>query len=114
MQEHRLSDVVRQRYPALVDLASVEEMPMGLRISARLDDVTSEKLTSLQQITGLNVTGVLSAALDHYYSEQVLRANDGNSGLLALAGIFEGPANLSANYKDELTRALERKTAGHR
>lgn len=114
MSKRLLSDGVRQRYPAFVELASVEGMPMGLRISARLDDATSEKLTSLQQITGLNVTGVLSAALDHYYSEQVLRANDGNSGLLALAGLFDGPTNLSTHYKDELTRALERKTAGHR
>lgn len=114
MTQPLLSDDVRRRYPALAELASVEGIPMGLRISARLDDATSEKLTSLQQITGLNVTGVLSAALDHYYSEQVLRANDGNSGLLSLAGMFEGPANLSANYKDELTRALERKTASHR
>lgn len=87
---------------------------MGIRISARLDDETGAKLASLQQSTGANVTEVLTAALDRYYAEQVLRANDGNRGLLALAGLFEGPADLSATYKDALADAIERKAAGHR
>lgn len=114
MLESLLSDDVRHCYPPSRETTSSGVLPMGIRISARLDAATSEKLTSLQQITGANVTGVLTAALERYYNEQVLRANDGNLGLLALAGLFDGPADLSANYKDELTRALDRKTAGHR
>lgn len=86
---------------------------MGIRISARLDDETGVTPASLQQSTGANATEVLTAALDRYYAEQVLRANDGNRGLLALAGPFEGP-DLSATYKDALADAIERKAAGHR
>lgn len=112
--ETNLSDDVRQRYDAPFDQAFPRRVPMGLRISARLDDATSEKLASLQQITGKNVTEVLTEALDHYYSVQVLQVSDGNRELLGLAGLFDGPANLSANYKDELTRALDKKIAGHR
>ncbi len=87
---------------------------MGLRISARLDDASSGKLLSLQKITGRNMTDVLSAALACYYEQQLARANDGNRRLLALSGLFDGPADISTNYKDEFDHAIERKLTGHR
>lgn len=87
---------------------------MSARISARLDPATQAKLQALQAQTRKSVTELISEALDLYWRQHGGRAERGNRGLLSLAGIFEGPADLSERYKEHLAQGLDDKLAGHR
>ena len=61
---------------------------MSTRISARLDDKIAD-------------------ALDLYHRTLGERARAGTRQLLSLAGLFDGPADLSERYKEEFAEALD-------
>jgi hypothetical protein len=87
---------------------------MSARISARIDDITQEKLESLQAETQKSVTELISEALDLYYRHRRAQMKKGNQALLELAGCFEGPVDLSTNYKEEFAEAMHDKHTNHR
>lgn len=81
------------------------------RINARLDEETAQDLEFLKEFTQLNNSQALKAAIrfyaDHLRSE-VRRSKQAliNSGFV---GSFEGPEDLSANYKQQLAETLDEK-----
>lgn len=87
---------------------------MSARISARLDDATQHKLESLQAETHKSVTELISEALDLYYQRHRQSIQTDNQALLEMAGCFDGAANLSTNFKDEFTEAINDKHGHHR
>jgi predicted transcriptional regulator len=74
-----------------------------MRINARLDDNTADKLDYLQQKTGLSLSDVVRESIEHYYTEVRDRAERDAAALDALVGAFAGgddsPTDLSAHYK---------------
>jgi hypothetical protein len=82
-----------------------------MRINARLDDSSSQKLDHLQRMTGWGISEIVRKAIDAYY-HHVRKADARSAELLAqsgLVGCSEGPPDLSENYKNELTRELASK-----
>ena len=77
-----------------------------MRVNARLDEDSEEKLAYLEKETGLSVSEIMRRAIASYYSR--LR-NDNADPSMALikagfVGCGEGPEDLSANYKQHLQR----------
>jgi len=87
---------------------------MSARISARLDDSTREKLESLQAETHKSVTELITEALDLYYRQRRVLTKVSNQALLDMAGCVEGPVDLSKNYKDEFSEAINDKHRNNR
>lgn len=82
---------------------------MTKRINARISPVLAAKLLELQQLTGKSTTEILQAALERYYNS-MRSANEPGRLLEAFIGCADGPRDLAANYKAELTRSLKRKS----
>ncbi|MFP5405552.1 MAG: hypothetical protein ACLGHY_04180 [Gammaproteobacteria bacterium] len=87
---------------------------MHSRISARLDESARAKLSTIRAETGQSVTEVITTALDVYYRSLRATASASNGNLMSLAGIFDGHADLSTRYKDELGEIIDDKFADHR
>ncbi|XSG84497.1 MAG: ribbon-helix-helix protein, CopG family [Methylohalobius sp. ZOD2] len=85
-----------------------------MRINARLDDSHTRKLEVLQQETGKTKSEILKEALDLYFQEvhreKQHTVREKNRKILeALAGIGQGPEDLSENYKEYLSQGLKQK-----
>ena len=84
-----------------------------MRITALIDENYEQKLKSIQQITHLNTTEIIKQALDLLYDKTEktkLTGKEKNQKLIQmLAGIAEGPEDLSENYKDYLHQGWKEK-----
>ena|SRR5690606_15710454 len=109
------NSLVRQRLTRLFSSRLyLEAATMSARISARLDDITREKLESLQAETHKSVTELITEALDLYFQQRRTQTKASNQALLDVAGSFGGSADLSKNYKDEFSEAVNDKLRNHR
>ena len=82
-----------------------------MRINARLDEEAENNLHYLQEVTQENNTEIVKAALRHYANlvrEDARRRNVAlsESGFI---GCFEGPEELSVNYKQYVQAHLDEK-----
>ena len=81
-----------------------------MRINARLDEETAEALKLIQDSTGLSTTEIVKQSLQFYVNEiQQTKKKNHLAILEELAGIGEGPEDLSENYKQYLTVGLDEK-----
>ncbi len=75
-----------------------------MRVNARLDEDSEEKLAYLEKETGLSVSEIMRRAIASYYSRF---RNDNADPAMALIkagfiGCGEGPEDLSTNFKEHL------------
>lgn len=81
-----------------------------MRINARLDGNSEEKIEKIMRVTKKSKTDIIKESVDLYYKKLNLDAKENNKKLLkSLSGIADGPKNLSENYKQYLTRELSKK-----
>ena len=81
-----------------------------MRINARIDDSYEQKLRAIHQATDLNTTEIIKQALDLLYEKTALSGKEKNQALLnKLAGIGNGPADGSVNYKKYVAEYLDEK-----
>ena len=82
-----------------------------MRINARLDEDTGKKMEYLRQQSGKSQTDIIKNAIDLYYESRRSKARAKITTLLEsdFIGCANGPADLSDDYKNDLTRALEDK-----
>jgi predicted DNA-binding protein len=81
-----------------------------MRINARLDEEASRSLTILKESTGLTTTQIIKQSLQAYLEQTQAKYRKNNQLLLeTLAGIGEGPEDLSENYKEYLKEGLSEK-----
>jgi hypothetical protein len=81
---------------------------MTHRINARLDPGLARKIRILSERTGQTKTEILTASLEAYVAAAEVKGRP--AALLAdLIGCATGPADLSENYKEQLTQLLRRK-----
>ena len=81
---------------------------MTNRINARLDPGLARKVRLLSERTGRSTTEIVKASLEAYVAAAEGEARP--AALLAdLIGCATGPADLSENYKQHLTKSLRRK-----
>jgi S-ribosylhomocysteine lyase LuxS involved in autoinducer biosynthesis len=82
-----------------------------LRINARLDEKAANDLKFLKDSTDTTNTEALKAAL-HFYAEHLRNeAQRSKQALLdsGFIGCFEGPEDLSTNYKKYVAEAIDAK-----
>jgi predicted transcriptional regulator len=84
------------------------------RISARLDADTQGRLERIQAQTRMSVTQVVSDAVALYYDALREKTARNNQQLTALAGLFEGPADLSERSREAWSQSVDDKHTGHR
>ena len=84
------------------------------RISARIDAATQVRLEQIQAQTRMSITRVVSDAVDLYYDTLSERAARDNQRLISLAGLFDGPADLSERTREAWSQSLDDKHTGHR
>ena len=72
-----------------------------MRLSARLDDDSAEKLKQLQASTGLGTGEIVKRAIDLLHRKQTERSRARIDDLLSsdFVGCAEGPEDLAENYK---------------
>lgn len=71
-----------------------------MQINTQVDDSYQTKITAIQHSTHLNTSEIISQALDLMYEKMALPPKEKNRKLIdMLAGIAEGPEDLSENYK---------------
>ena len=81
-----------------------------MRINARLDSSSEKAYEYLKENTGQSVTQIIKHSLELYVNELQSEAGRCNQQLLAdLAGIGQGPVDLSENYKNYLDESLDEK-----
>lgn len=82
-----------------------------LRINARLDQQAANDLAFLKDSTHANNTEVLKAALRFYAEHLRTEAQRSKQALMesGLVDSFEGPEDLSANYKQYVAKAIDEK-----
>jgi hypothetical protein len=81
------------------------------RINARIDDELATKLQALSRRTGKSTSAIIKAALDAYY-ERLQASGTSPKRVLEASGFLgcaEGDRDLSADYKNELTRSWGKK-----
>jgi predicted transcriptional regulator len=85
---------------------------MASRINARIDDEVAARLEALSKRTGKSTSAIIKAALDAYFEQTQASAENPKRALQAAGfiGCAEGDRDLSAGYKDALTRAWSKKT----
>lgn len=82
------------------------------RLNARIDDTLAAKVEAIRRVTGETTTQLLKSALDRYHA--AIEAETRPYAALVDSGFIgcaEGPRDLSASYKAELTRSLAAKLA---
>jgi len=89
-----------------------------MRITARLDDESEHYLETIQKMKGFKtITDVLKYSLQETAShlEQQAKPGDKMKALLdsGFVGSFEGPEDLSVNYKDYIAEYLDEKYPQH-
>lgn len=80
-----------------------------VRVNARLDPASAEKLQAIMHLTGKSVTEVLKAAVELYFSGLEAQQRPGAQELalrVGLVGCGEGPGDLSSRYKAYLSEGL--------
>lgn len=81
-----------------------------MRINARLDESSEEKIKRIKRVTRKSTTDIIKESVDLYYKSLSLDAKEKNRKLLkSLSGIAEGSMDLSENYKKYLTMDLSDK-----
>jgi Arc/MetJ-type ribon-helix-helix transcriptional regulator len=80
-----------------------------IRINARLTGADASRLQELLQRNGGSVSDVLRDALREFHASHVRPQRDPMQLLAGYIGTGEGPEDLSSNYKQYLTEALESK-----
>jgi hypothetical protein len=82
-----------------------------LRINARLDEQAANDLEFLKESTHANNTEVLKAALRFYAKHLRNEAQRSKQALMdsGLVDSFQGPEDLSANYKKYVAEAIDEK-----
>ena len=83
---------------------------MSERLNARIDDELARKLATLKRVLGISTTEVVKRSIEHYYRVAVTASAAERLGASGLIGCARGPKDLSVNYKDELAKALAKKT----
>ncbi len=82
------------------------------RINARLDDALARRVDLVRKRKHRSVSQIVQESLARYCDDEL----DGGGEALAILktagfiGCAEGPEDLSADYKQALTRSLRRKT----
>ena len=81
------------------------------RINARLDSDLARKVEAVQTRTKKSLTEIVHESLERYCDDELRRDRDAFRILesTGFVGCADGPADLSTNYKQELTRSLQRK-----
>ncbi len=80
-----------------------------MRVNARLDESTSAELRQLVRGTGWSVTDVIRESIHRLYLQESVQERTPADAFADLIGGFEGPADLSTNYKVDLRNTLSRK-----
>lgn len=81
-----------------------------MRINARLDPDSEEKIKRIKNVTNKSTTDIIKKSVDLYYQQISFDAKSKNQKLLkSLSGISDGPEDLSSNYKNYLNDDLEKK-----
>jgi len=81
-----------------------------MRINARLDPDSEEKIKRIKEVTHKSTTDIIKESVNLYYAQLNCDAKSNNQKLLkSLSGISSGPKNLSDNYKNYIYRDLEKK-----
>ena len=81
-----------------------------MRINARLDESSEEKIEKIKRVTKKSTTDIIKESVDLYYKKLSLDVKENNRKLLkSLSGIADGPKDLSENYKKYLTKGLSEK-----
>lgn len=85
--------------------------PRSSRINARLDEAHADKLEYLKRTTGLPVSDIVKRGIDLLYDETRGASRSPYEVLVGsgFVGAVEGPADLSARYKEDLTASLAAK-----
>jgi hypothetical protein len=83
---------------------------MSSRLNARIDPSLARKVATLRRATKQTTTEVVRTALERYFEAITREASPyerlSESGFV---GCADGPADLSATYKDQLARSLTTK-----
>ena len=85
---------------------------MGERLNARIDDELARKLATLRRVLGVSTTEIVRRSIEHYY-RVAISSGKSAAEILGASGFIggdSGPSDLSLNYKEELSRALAKKT----
>ncbi len=80
-----------------------------IRINARLTGEDARHFRELQKRENLSASDLLRDALREYHAARVRPRADAAKLLAGFVGSGDGPADLSARYKDYLSDALETK-----
>ncbi len=82
-----------------------------LRINARLDEQTATDLEYLKEMTQSNNTEVLKKAIRFYADQMRNEISHSKQALIdsGFVGGFEGPKDLSTNYKRYFAESLDEK-----
>jgi len=82
------------------------------RINARLDDDLARRVDLVRKRKRRSVSQIVQESLARYCDEELGGGCEALAILKAagFVGCADGPANLSSDYKQELTRSLRRKT----
>ena len=86
-------------------------MRSGCRINARLDEALARKVGLVQKRTHRSLSQVVQESLTRYCDEELSEGGEPLSILKSagFVGCADGPADLSSDYKKDLTRSLGRK-----
>jgi len=80
-----------------------------MRVNARLDEATTQVLRRLMKETRMSVTEIIRASILRFHLQESVASPPPAETFADLIGSFEGPADLSAEYKSTLRDALTAK-----
>jgi len=82
-----------------------------MRISARLDDRSAQKLSYIIRTTQASITDAITEAIDHYYQEVQQKYPPPEEVLTrsGFIGCVDGAPDLSERYKERWREGLEAK-----
>jgi hypothetical protein len=82
------------------------------RINARLDDALAQRVNLVRKRTKRSTSQIVKESLIRYCDQELGQGGEPLSILKSAGfiGCADGPADLSAGYKNELSRSLRRKT----
>lgn len=105
----RPSAVLTTQY--LSDIVYDSYMRSECRINARLDKTLARKVSLVQKRTHRSLSQVVQESLTRYCDEELREGGEPLSIFKSagFVGCADGPADLSAGYKKDLTRSLGRK-----
>lgn len=81
----------------------------GMRVNARLDEVTSQELRQLMKETGRSVTEVIRESIHRLYLQESLEVRTPAEAFADLIGSIDGPSDLSTTYKAAVSDSLRAK-----